>query len=103
MNKKEIVDYRNEAKNHLLKELLPFWTTRMIDKINGGYLTHFDQNGNDTNEDEKSLIAQTRSLYTLSSAHRAGYGEGKLASLAQHGVDFLVNKMWDEKHGGFYW
>ena len=103
MNKKEIVDYRNEAKNHLLKELLPFWTTRMIDKINGGYLTHFDQNGNNTNEDEKSLIAQTRSLYTLSSAHRAGYGEGKLASLAQHGVDFLVNKMWDEKHGGFYW
>ncbi|HTN68955.1 MAG TPA: AGE family epimerase/isomerase [Dysgonamonadaceae bacterium] len=103
MNKKELIDYRNEAKTHLVKELLPFWTNRMVDKVNGGYLTHFDQNGNNTEEDEKSLIAQTRCLYTVSSAHRAGYGDGKLAALAKHGLDFLINKMWDERHGGFYW
>lgn len=103
MKKNEIVEYRNEAKNHLTKELLPFWTTRMIDKENGGYLTHFDEQGNDSGEDEKSLIAQTRCLYTLSSAHRAGYGEGKLAEMAKYGVDFLIEKMWDEKYGGFIW
>jgi len=103
MNKNEIIRLKNEAENHLVTELLPFWTTRMKDEKNGGYITHFDEDGNDTGEDEKSLIAQTRSLYTISSAHRAGYGEGKYAELAKHGADFLIDKMWDSENGGFYW
>jgi len=69
----------------------------------GGFITHFDKDGNDTGEDEKSLIAQTRTVYTMSSAHRAGYGDGKCAEFARHGVDFLVNKMWDAEYGGFFW
>lgn len=103
MDKKEILVLYGEAKNHLVNELLPFWTTRMKDPKNGGFITHFDKNGNDTGEDEKSLIAQTRCLYTLASAHRAGYGNGELAGLAKHGADFLIEKMWDSEHGGFFW
>lgn len=103
MNAEEVITLRKEAYNHLTKELLPFWTSRMIDKSNGGYITHFDKNGKDSGEDEKSLIAQTRSVYSFSSAHRAGYGEGKLPALAKHGVDFMINKMWDKEHGGFFW
>ena len=103
MNSHEVIVFRDEAIRHLTTELLPFWTSRMLDEMNGGFITHFDKNGKDTGEDEKSLIAQTRCVYTLSSAHRAGYGEGKLAALAEQGVDFLINKMWDEKYGGFYW
>ena len=103
MNKNEVIALKNEARNHLTKELLPFWTTRMKDEKNGGYITHFDEDGKDTGEDEKSLIAQTRCLYTIASAHRAGYGNGEYAELAKHGADFLIDKMWDSKHGGFYW
>src|SRR5690554_7361427 len=103
MNKNELVHHREEAENHLLNELLPFWVNRMADRIHGGYITHFDEAGNDTGEDEKSLIAQTRCLYTLASAHRAGFGDGKLADMATHGVEFLINKMWDAGHGGFFW
>ena len=103
MNKEEILGLKSEAEIHLLTELLPFWTSRMRDDVNGGFLTHFDQYGKDTGEDEKSLIAQTRCIYTIASAHRAGYGDGKLAALAKHGVDFLIGKMWDKTYGGFYW
>ena len=103
MEKKELIQLKQEAEKHLVNELLPFWTSRMIDTKNGGYITHFDEKGNDTGEDEKSLIAQTRCLYTLSSAHRAGYGNGKLAEMARHGVDFLLEKMWDKQYGGFFW
>ena len=103
MNKTELFNHRQEAENHLLNELLPFWTARMIDRENGGYLTHFDKDGNDSGEDEKSLIAQTRCLYTCASAHRAGYGNGRFAEMAKHGAGFLINKMWDKEHGGFYW
>lgn len=103
MDKKTILALKAEAENHLINELLPFWITRMKDEENGGFVTHFDKEGKDTGEDEKSLIAQTRCLYTISSAHRAGYGNGKYAELARHGADFLIDKMWDKEYGGFYW
>ena len=103
MKKEEIKGLIVEAENHLVNELLPFWSNRMKDSKNGGFITHFDQDGMDTGEDEKSLIAQARSVYTLSSAHRAGYGSGELAELAKWGVDFMLEKMWDNEHGGFFW
>lgn len=103
MNSEQIKNYRDEAFDHLTKELLPFWEKRCVDAEFGGYITHFDNAGEDSGEDEKSLIAQTRSVYTFSSAHRAGYGEGRYAEIARHGVDFLINKMWDQENGGFYW
>ncbi len=103
MKTEELIALRNEAENHLLDELIPFWVSRMVDKANGGFLTHFDKDGNDSGEDEKSLIAQARCLYSMSSAHRAGYGQGQFAEIAKHGADFLINRMWDDKFGGFYW
>jgi len=103
MERAEVIKILEEVTNHLINELLPFWTSRMIDEINGGYITHFDREGNDTGEDEKSLIAQTRCLYTLASAHRAGYGDGKLAAMAKHGANYLIERMWDRDSEGFYW
>lgn len=94
---------RDEAHRHLTTELLPFWIARARDDAQGGFITHFDQHGRDTGEDEKSLIAQTRSVYTYASAHRAGYGGEQLADFARHGVDYLLNRMWDSEHGGFFW
>ncbi len=103
ISKERVSDCLNECEKHLLTELLPFWLDRCRDDKNGGFITHFDKDGNDTGEDEKSLIAQTRTVYTMSSAHRAGYGDGKCAEYAGHGVDFLIDKMWDTKYGGFFW
>jgi len=65
--------------------------------------TSISKDGNDTGEDEKSMLAQMRTIYTFSSAHRAGYGGGRCADYASFGVDFVVDKMWDEEYGGFYW
>jgi mannose 2-epimerase len=103
MSLDQIKKYREEAFQHLTTELLPFWENRCVDKENGGFVTHFDNEGNDSGEDEKSLIAQSRNLYTFSAAHRAGYGEGRYAEVARHGVDFMIEKMWDNENGGFYW
>ncbi|GAB4034340.1 AGE family epimerase/isomerase [Spirosoma jeollabukense] len=103
MTNEILEQHRQELHTHLTQELLPFWMTRTADQVHGGYITHFDQFGNDSGEDEKSLIAQTRSIYTYASSHRAGYGDGALADLARHGVDYLIDRMWDNEHGGFYW
>ncbi|MES2796885.1 MAG: AGE family epimerase/isomerase [Bacteroidota bacterium] len=103
MEKQKLQKLRDEIDNYLKTSLLPFWVQRTIDKENGGYLTHFNEFGEDSGEDEKSLIAQSRSIFTYSSAHRAGYGKGEFAEMARHGVDFLIDKMWDTEYGGFYW
>ena len=93
----------DECEEHLTAELLPFWLNRCRDDAYGGFITHFDKDGQDAGTDEKSLIAQTRTVYAMSAAHRAGYGGGKCADYARHGVDFLLRKMWDREFGGFYW
>jgi mannobiose 2-epimerase len=103
MTNETLLKCRQELHVHLTEELLPFWTARTADYENGGFITHFDQYGHDSGEDEKSLIAQTRSIYTYASAHRSGYGGGALAHLARHGVDYLLDRMWDVEYGGFYW
>jgi len=101
--KKQIQACKSECEHHLNNELLPFWFERAMDRENGGYITHFDKDGNDTGLNEKSMLGQARSIYVYSSAYRHGYGGKQSAEMARHGVDFLINKMWDEKHGGFYW
>jgi len=103
MTEETFLAARDEARHHLTRELLPFWLTRCRDDVHGGFITHFDRHGRDTGEDQKSLIAQTRCLFTMASAHRAGYGGGACADFARHGVDFLLDRMWDRQHGGFYW
>jgi len=103
MNKEKIVSLKQEAKNYLINGLLPFWLDRCKDDVFGGFITHFDKDGKDTGEDQKSLIAQTRTVFSMSTANHAGYGDGKCAEYASHGVDFLLEKMWDKEFGGFIW
>ncbi|MHC4569385.1 MAG: AGE family epimerase/isomerase [Planctomycetota bacterium] len=92
-----------ECKQHFTTELLPFWLDRCKDDQNGGFITHFDKDGNDSGEDEKSMLAQARTVYSMASTHRAGFGDGRCAEYAEYGVDFLIDKMWDNEYGGFYW
>ena len=101
--KSQIQSCIEECTNHLNNELLPFWINRTLDTKNGGFITHFDKDGKDTGEDEKSMLGQARSIYVYSTAHRNGHGGEKTAELARQGVDFLLNKMWDSVHGGFFW
>lgn len=103
MDKDQVQRYLEESTAYFEQQLLPFWLDRCRDTEHGGFITHFDEAGKDTGEDEKSLIAQTRTVYSMASAHRHGYGNGQCAEYAKHGVDFLVNTMWDEEYGGFYW
>ncbi len=103
LKKENVTALKNEAIHHLTKELLPFWMDRSKDDTYGGFITHFDKDGNDSGDDQKSLIAQTRTVFSFAQAHRAGWGEGSCKDFADHGVDFLLDKMWDKENEGFIW
>ncbi len=95
--------FLEEVQNHLRDELLPFWLTHGVDKEYGGYLTYLDRNGNPTGETVKTHLCQTRCIYTYSSIHRAGIGQGEFLKIAKQGVDFVLNKFWDDEYAGWYW
>ena len=99
----DIQSLRSEIKDYTEGALLPFWIQRTVDQKQGGFITHFNEFGEDAGDDEKSLIAMTRSVFTYSQAYRHGFGGEIMKEMAAHGVRFLLDNMWDDENGGFYW
>ena len=42
-------------------------------------------------------------LYTMASAHRAGYGDGRCLKLAKNGAEFITKHYWDKEFEGWNW
>lgn len=99
----EIDDLIQRTESYLTGALLPFWLDHAADRECGGVLTYFDQNGHATGETAKPFLMQARMLYTMSSAHRADYGNGRCAELAEHVARFILEHYWDETHDGWLW
>lgn len=101
--RERLVPLMNEVQNHLFNELVPFWLTHGVDEEYGGFLTYLDKDGNPTGETVKTLVCQTRMIYSFSAAHRANLGDGKFAERARQGVEFLMDYFWDDEFTGWYW
>jgi len=101
--KSKVQQWLRELRDHANNELLPFWLDRCLDGTFGGFITHFDASGNDTGEDEKSLISQSRTLYSFSLAARHGFHHQRCLEMAKQGFDFLEKALWDHEYEGFFW
>jgi mannose 2-epimerase len=99
----EVTGILDQTQAYLTEMLLPFWLENAADPEGGGYLTHFDQQGRRTADTTKTFLMQIRTLYTMSSAERAGYGGGRCAELAKLGADFILDHYWDDEHDGWIW
>jgi mannobiose 2-epimerase len=101
--KQEIKNILSQTEKYLTETLLPFWIERSPDHEKGGFLTYFDRNGQPTGETTKTFLMQIRMLYTMASAHRAGYGDGQCAELAKMGARFINDHYWDNEYEGWFW
>jgi cellobiose epimerase len=96
--------YVAEFEETLTENILKFWHPRTIDKENGGYNIRIGPNGEDQGPGPKALVTQARTVWFFARAARAGYGDRKaLLAAADHGYRFLIERMWNAKHGGFAW
>ncbi|MDR0488245.1 MAG: AGE family epimerase/isomerase [Propionibacteriaceae bacterium] len=84
-----------------LEGISQFWRERGIDS-DGGYHTNFSPSGDTIPQNRKTLIAQTRILWTYSALSQA-LSDKTFLPLAKHGFDFLVNKFYDKQYKGWYW
>ncbi len=88
----------------LMENILKFWHPSTIDTQHGGYRLNHDERGVWKGEAPKALVTQARMVWFFARMARAGYGDRKqMLDAAEHGYRFLMEKMHDARHGGFYW
>ncbi|MDP3180858.1 MAG: AGE family epimerase/isomerase [Bacteroidota bacterium] len=93
----------SELTESLNKGILDSWYPRTIDSISGGFLSDFDYKWEMKGPQNKMIVTQSRHVWTCSTVAEF-YPEKKenYLKIARHGFQFLKDKMWDEKLGGFY-
>lgn len=88
----------------LMENILKFWHPGTLDKEHGGYRLNHDQRGVWKGQAPKALVTQARMVWFFARMARAGYGDRQqMLEAADHGYRFLMERMRDPRHGGFYW
>ena len=72
----------------LLRDTLPFWIPRAIDREQGGYITSLDQDGTIIHTD-KPVWFQGRFAWLLSTLYSTVEKRTEWLELAKHGIDFI--------------
>lgn len=94
--------YLPRLKEILTENVLEFWYPRSIDDEHGGFLTSYDQQGEFAGNGNKMIVTQARMVWLSARLAREGYGD-RYREAAEHGLDFLLDEMWDDDNGGFVW
>ncbi|MDI6451391.1 AGE family epimerase/isomerase [Anaerobaca lacustris] len=87
----------------LMENIAPFWFDKSLDRKHGGYIINFGPQGQSKGPGTKMIVSQARTVWLFARLARAGYGRTENLEAAAHGYKFLIEKMWDAEHGGFYW
>lgn len=98
----KLENLKSEVRSELLRNILPFWSEKMIDHRNGGFFGRVDGTGKIDPEADKGSVLNARILWTFSSAYRT-IGDPDYLKLAERAKEYLLNCFFDEKNMGIYW
>jgi mannobiose 2-epimerase len=99
----QIEDWKNLAKKILVENIMPFWYPKTLDLERGGYCLNHDIKGKPLGKGTKMIVTQSRMLWYFSKLYNSGWAGKEALEAAEHGFNFLREKMWDEDYGGFFW
>ena len=86
----------------LTENILPFWTDKMTDAENGGFIGRISGNGEVFADAPKGAVLNARILWTFASAYRLLGNAGYLQT-AKRAKEYLITKFFDKKFGGIFW
>jgi len=92
---------KTEVSANLTQNLLPYWSTRMVDNENGGFYGRINGNEQVFPEEDKGGILNARILWTYSSAYRVLKDTAYLV-LATRAKDYILAHFIDYQDGGAY-
>jgi len=99
--KAKLLSLKNEITENLTSNLLPYWSSKMIDTINGGFYGRVDASEQVHPDSEKGGILNARLLWTFSSAYRV-LGDTLYLKLADRAKDYIMTYFIDREYGGGY-
>ena len=99
--KQKLEQLKKEVTEDLTRNILPYWSAKMVDNVNGGFYGRIDGNDKVYPEAEKGGILNARILWTYSSAYRV-LGDTSYLRLAKRAKDYIIAHFIDSKYGGAY-
>jgi cellobiose epimerase len=92
---------KKEVSANLTGNLLPYWSSKMVDNVNGGFYGRIDWSDKVFPDEEKGGILNARILWTYSSAYRI-YKDTAYLRLATRAKDYIMAHFIDRQYGGAY-
>ncbi|MGD0757035.1 MAG: AGE family epimerase/isomerase [Bacteroidales bacterium] len=92
---------KTEVTNNLTRNILPYWSVRMVDNLNGGFIGRIDVKEQVFPDEDKGGILNARILWTFSSAYRVLKDTAYLR-LATRAKDYIMAHFIDKEFGGAY-
>ncbi|HEA29483.1 MAG TPA: N-acylglucosamine 2-epimerase [Leeuwenhoekiella sp.] len=83
-------------------ELLNKWYPLAVDQEDGGFYSDITYDFKLGENQDKMIVTQARHVWVNSVAAMRYSRERTYLNYATHGFEFLRDKMWDKKNGGFY-
>lgn len=99
--KQKLEQLKKEVTEEFTKNILPFWSDKMTDKVNGGFYGRIDGKNQVYPETEKGGILNARILWTFSSAYRV-IGDTSYLRVAKRAKDYIIAHFIDSQYGGAY-
>lgn len=97
----EVIPLADQIESVLKRDLIQLWYPRVIDSVDGGYLSDFNYMWEEDGPQNKFIVSQARHVWTCSKLEQM-YPDRGFEDYAAHGVTFLQNIMWDKQFGGFH-
>lgn len=88
---------------NLERNVLAFWYPATVDREHGGFLIDHDAAGRFKGEAPKAVVTQARMVWLSARLVRERRGGDEMRAAARQGYRFLMDRLWDREHGGFFW
>jgi mannobiose 2-epimerase len=103
-NKENYLRLADEVEGALRRDVLAVWFPRTVDNENGGFYSDFGRDWQVTKSEGKFSVFQGRMTWIAAQvAMRRLELKDQFLPIAQHGVAYLSDVMWDKQYGGFFW
>jgi len=97
-----LAEIKQQVKEELTTNILPFWSGRMVDTDNGGFYGQINGNGQIISGAEKGGILNARILWSFSSAYLQEKNPVYL-EMANRAKAYILTHFCDAEFGGTYW
>jgi mannobiose 2-epimerase len=92
---------KREVSDNLTQNLLPYWSGKMVDHVNGGFFGRISGTDQVFPNEDKGGILNARILWTYSSAYRV-LKDTSYLRLAMRAKNYIMDHFIDREFGGAY-